>query len=81
MEVELSDFAVEAVARLEADDPSSFELLSGDLAMLAGMSVDELDVWATLVGLTYYLGPTGRVRYWAVLERGRFVIELFDVDL
>ena len=80
MDVELSDSAVEAFARLEADDPSSFELLSADLAMLAGTSVDELDVWAIVVGLTYHLGPTGRVRYWAVLERGRFVIEFFDVD-
>ena len=80
MDVELSESAVEAFARLEADDPSSFELLSGDLAMLAVLSVDALDVWASLVGLTYYLGPTSRVRYWAVLERGWFVIEFFDVD-
>ena len=80
MDVELSDEALAEYDRLEASDPAMFELLRDDLALLAVHSIDDLDRWATLLSLGYYQGPSGRARYWAVVERGRFVIEFFDID-
>lgn len=80
MDVELSDEAVAEYERLERDDPTSFDVLRTDLALLQLSRIEELDVWAALAGLTYYLGPSGRARYWAVVEQGRFVVEFFDLD-
>ena len=84
MFVHLSDEALDEYHRLERDEPDRFDLLLNDLSRLDALASESLDHWATIGGLRYCQGPTGRARYWLSVEQRdgaeRVVVEYFDLD-
>lgn len=78
--IELSDDAMDEYHRLADEEPDRHGLLVDDLTMLGQLSIDELERWTSLASFVYVLGPTGRVRYWVVIDDDLLVIEFFDLD-
>lgn len=80
MDIELSDEALAEYERIERDEPDRHALLVDDLTMLAATAPVNIERWTSIAGIDYVLGPTGRVRYWVVIEGERLVVEYFDLD-
>ncbi len=80
MRIELSDDALAEYHRLADEEPDRHALLVDDLTMLDRLTVEELERWTSLASFVYVLGPTGRVRYWVVIDSDLVVVEFFDLD-
>jgi hypothetical protein len=76
-----SDNFEAAVDQLELSGSEMLDVLREDLEMLHLVDLSEIDQMAEMGSLQYFLGPSGRVRYWmGLIGDDAAVIEFFDFD-